>query len=147
MATVSKKNIDSSTTKKMAKKRAGPKKGKARILNEGIVHIKSTFNNTLVSVTDMHGGQLSFSSGGHCGFSGHRKATPYAAQLAAERAAQTARDTYSLKRVVVKLSGPGIPARDSATRALRSVGLEIMSLEDCTRLPHNGCRPPKKRRV
>ena len=153
MATANPKKAADNTAEKepvqKAKKRFAGKKVKKRhrVVTEGVAHIQATFNNTIVALTDMQGQVLAFSSAGACGFSGHRKATPYAGQMAAEKAGSLARDNFSMKRVAVQVRGPGIPARDSAIRALRSLGLEITSLEDCTRLPHNGCRPPKKRRV
>jgi len=153
MATaVPKKSADNvsekESTQKGKKRFAGKKvKKRHRVVTEGIAHIQATFNNTVVAITDPQGQVLTASSAGGCGFSGHRKATPYAGQLAAEKAGSLARDNYAMKRIAVQVRGAGIPARDSAIRALRSVGLEIVSLEDCTQLPHNGCRPPKKRRV
>jgi small subunit ribosomal protein S11 len=118
---------------------------KNRIVTEGVAHIQATFNNTKVSITDTQGNLLCASSSGACGFKGSRKGTPYGAQLASEAAAKNAVDNFGMKRIAVKVRGPGA-GRDSAMRGLRTV-LEIISFEDRTRLPHNGCRPRKKRRV
>lgn len=124
---------------------ASKNRGKRKV-SEGIVHIKATFNNTLVSVSDSGGNVLGQSSGGACGFKGSRKGTPWAAQLAAEKAVREAKEAYDLRRVEVEVSGPGA-GRDSAIRAIPAAGLEVIKLTDKTRLPHNGCRPRKKRRV
>ena len=120
------------------------KKGK-RTVSEGVVHIHSTFNNTIVTITDRQGNTLSWATAGSCGFKGSRKSTPFAAQVAAERAGQAALE-YGLKSLEVFVSGPG-PGRESAVRSLNSVGYRISNIEDITPIPHNGCRPPKKRRV
>lgn len=117
-----------------------------RKISEGVAHIKATFNNTLISISTPAGDVLCQTSAGSSGFKGSRKGTPFAAQLAAEAAAKKAVDEYSLRRVAVEVSGPGA-GRDSAIRALRGAGLEVIRLIDKTRLPHNGCRPRKKRRV
>lgn len=117
-----------------------------RKISEGVAHIQATFNNTVISITTPSGDLLCQSSAGRSGFKGSRKGTPFAAQLAAETVAKKAFDEYSLRRVVVEVSGPGA-GRDSAIRALRSAGLDVIRLVDKTRLPHNGCRPRKKRRV
>ena len=111
----------------------------------GIVHILATFNNTLVTVTDTQGDVISWASAGGEGFKGSRKSTPYAAQLAAEKAAQKAMQ-YGVKTVSVSLKGPG-SGRESAVRAISSVGINITAIKDETPVPHNGCRPPKRRRV
>lgn len=113
---------------------------------QGIVHIQSTFNNTLVSISDMQGAVISWSSAGSVGmFKGTRKGTPFAAQVAAERAARAAME-HGLRRVDVFVKGPGA-GRETAIRALQGVGLEVTLIKDVTPIPHNGCRPPKRRRV
>jgi len=129
---------------KAGKKKAFKKKEK-RIVPAGIVHIQATFNNTLVSVTDPEGRLVCWSSAGALGFRGSRKGTPFAAQQAALRAANAARD-HGMKAVEVRVKGPGA-GRESAIRALATVGLEIRTIKDVTPIPHNGCRPPKRRRV
>jgi len=111
----------------------------------GIAHIQSTFNNTIVTLTDVKGGAISWSSAGQVGFKGTKKGTPFAAQLASEAAARKAQE-HGLKRVDVYVKGPG-SGRETAVRALAQVGLEISLIRDVTPLPHNGCRPPKRRRV
>jgi small subunit ribosomal protein S11 len=111
----------------------------------GIAHIQSTFNNTIITLTDTQGNALSWSSAGAVGFKGTKKGTPFAAQLAAEAAARRAQD-HGLKRVEVLVKGPGA-GRETAIRALSTVGIEVSLIRDVTPLPHNGCRPPKRRRV
>jgi small subunit ribosomal protein S11 len=111
----------------------------------GVAHIKATFNNVLVTLTDIYGNTISWSSAGKNGFKGSRKNTPYAAQISAEAAAKEAVD-LGLRKVDVLVKGPGA-GREAAIRALNTAGLEIMSIKDITPIPHNGCRPPKKRRV
>jgi small subunit ribosomal protein S11 len=111
----------------------------------GIAHIQSTFNNTIVTLTDTQGNALSWSSAGAVGFKGTKKGTPFAAQLAAEAAARRAQD-HGLRRVEVLVKGPGA-GRETAIRALATVGIEVSLIRDVTPLPHNGCRPPKRRRV
>ena len=111
----------------------------------GIAHIKATFNNVLVTLADIYGNTISWSSAGKNGFKGSRKNTPYAAQISAEAAAKEAFD-LGLRKVDVLVKGPGA-GREAAIRALNTAGLEIMSIKDITPIPHNGCRPPKKRRV
>jgi small subunit ribosomal protein S11 len=111
----------------------------------GQVHIQSTFNNTIVTVTDPQGNALTWTSTGSAGFKGSRKSTPYAAQLAAAQAARSAMD-MGMREADVFLKGPG-PGRESAIRSLQAAGLRVRSITDVTPLPHNGCRPPKKRRV
>lgn len=111
----------------------------------GVVHIQSTFNNTIVSVTDTKGNLVSWASSGGLGFKGNRKSTPYAAQMTAERAAKLSME-HGLKSVSVLVKGPGA-GREAAIRALQSAGLEINMIKDVTPIPHNGCRPPKRRRV
>ena len=120
------------------------KKERKNITN-GVVHVNSSFNNTMVTITDVQGNTISWSSSGLMGFKGSRKSTPYAAQLAAEDAGKKASE-HGLKNVDVEVSGPG-SGRDSALRALQSIGFNITSIRDVTPIPHNGCRPPKRRRV
>ncbi len=117
-----------------------------KVVAQGIAYVDASFNNTKVSITDPQGNLLSWSTAGANNFSGSRKGTPYAGQLAAQAAARKAVEKYQLRRVAVRVVGPGT-ARDMAIRGLHSAGLEIISLEDRTPLPHNGCRPRKKRRV
>ena len=112
---------------------------------QGLVHIKSTFNNTIVSITDVKGDLISWASAGSVGFKGSRKGTPFGAQLAAENAARKAQD-HGLRRVDVHVKGPG-SGRETAIRALQAVGIEVSIIKDVTPIPHNGCRPPKRRRV
>jgi small subunit ribosomal protein S11 len=120
------------------------KKSKKNILN-GIVHVQATFNNTLITITDVSGNVLAWSTAGARGFKGSRKSTPFAAQRAAEVAADKA-GKFGLKEIEVRVKGPG-SGRESAITALQAAGLTIKAIEDVTPLPHNGCRPPKKRRV
>nr|YP_010032347.1 ribosomal protein S11 [Schizocladia ischiensis]QOW07554.1 ribosomal protein S11 [Schizocladia ischiensis] len=120
------------------------KKGKHNVIT-GVAHIKSTFNNNIITITDLDGNTLSWGSAGSAGFKGSRKSTPYAAQLAAEKATVQARD-YGLKKVEVVIKGQG-SGRETAIRSLYSNGLEIISITDITAVPYNGCRPPKRRRV
>ena len=120
-------------------------KGGRQVL-QGVVHVDSTFNNTRVAISDMHGNVLSWSTGGKLGHKGSRKATAYVAQLIAQDAAKKAMMTYGLKEVEVEVKGPGA-GRESAVRGIDAAGLEITVLRDVTPLPHNGCRPPKKRRI
>ena len=120
------------------------KKERKNITN-GVVHVNSSFNNTMVTITDVQGNTISWSSSGLMGFKGSRKSTPYAAQLAAEDAGKKASE-HGLKNVDVEVSGPG-SGRESALRALQSIGFTITSIRDVTPIPHNGCRPPKRRRV
>ncbi|MBL1065622.1 30S ribosomal protein S11 [Streptomyces sp. 7-21] len=111
----------------------------------GHAHIKSTFNNTIVSITDPSGNVISWASAGHVGFKGSRKSTPYAAQMAAENAARRAQE-HGMRKVDVFVKGPG-SGRETAIRSLQATGLEVGSIQDVTPTPHNGCRPPKRRRV
>ena len=111
----------------------------------GHAHIKSTFNNTIVSICDPQGNVISWASAGHVGFKGSRKSTPFAAQMAAENAARKAQE-HGLRRVDVHVKGPG-SGRETAIRALQAVGIEVSIIKDVTPIPHNGCRPPKRRRV
>jgi small subunit ribosomal protein S11 len=128
----------------MAKKIRTKKKVKKNISN-GVVHIKSTFNNTIVTITDSGGNVVSWSSAGVQGFKGSRKSTPFSAQLAAEDAARKAME-HGMKTVEVYVKGPG-PGRESALRALQATGFNVVMIKDVTPIPHNGCRPPKRRRV
>jgi len=125
-------------------KRAGKKRTR-RNVSRGIAHVKATFNNTMVTITDTNGEVLCWASAGTVGFKGTRKSTPFAAQRAAERAAYAAKK-YGLAEVEVRVKGPG-SGRESAVTALQSAGIRITSIEDATPLPHNGCRPAKRRRV
>ena len=113
---------------------------------KAVVHVKATFNNTLISITDRQGNALCWATAGGSGFRGSRKSTPFAAQVAAEKAGKQAIELYGLKNLDVKVNGPG-PGRESAVRALNSCGLKVSNITDVTPIPHNGCRPPKKRRV
>jgi small subunit ribosomal protein S11 len=121
------------------------KKKKENVEAQGIAHIKSTFNNTNITLTSLTGAVISWASAGKVGFKGSRKNTPYAAQQAAENAAKEAMD-LGLRQVAVEVKGPGA-GREAAIRSLQAAGLEITSIKDVTPIPHNGCRPPKKRRV
>ena len=127
------------------KKTVRKKKGERKKVERGQAHIQSTFNNTLVTLTDMDGNALSWSSAGSNGFRGSRKSTPFAAQSAAEVAAKAAME-HGLKTVEVYVKGPG-SGREAAIRALQTAGLNVTMIKDITPIPHNGCRPPKKRRV
>ena len=128
------------TAKKVVKRRR-----ERKVVEKGAVHIRSSFNNTMVTITDLEGNALSWASSGGLGFRGSRKSTPFAAQTAAETAAKAAME-YGLKTVEVYVKGPG-QGREAAIRALQSAGLEVVSIKDVTPIPHNGCRPPKRRRV
>ncbi|HKJ18543.1 MAG TPA: 30S ribosomal protein S11 [Xanthomonadales bacterium] len=112
---------------------------------DGIAHVHASFNNTIITITDRQGNALSWATSGGAGFRGSRKSTPFAAQVAAENAGRAALD-YGLKNLEVRVKGPG-PGRESSVRALNSVGYKITNITDVTPIPHNGCRPPKKRRV
>ena len=132
----------------MAKKNVVKRVAKKRVkkhIERGQAHIQSSFNNTIVTLTDAEGNALSWASSGGLGFRGSKKSTPYAAQMAAETAAQAAL-VHGLKTVEVMVKGPG-SGREAAIRALQSAGLEVTSIKDVTPVPHNGCRPPKRRRV
>jgi small subunit ribosomal protein S11 len=131
-------------TKPAGKKKAFKKREK-RVVPSGVVHIQATFNNTMVSITDIEGRLVCWSSAGSLGFKGSRKGTPFAAQQAAARAANAARD-HGMRSVEVRVKGPGA-GRESAVRALGTAGLEVRHIKDVTPIPHNGCRPPKRRRV
>ena len=121
------------------------KKRERKNITSGVVHVNSTFNNTMITITDVQGNAVAWSSAGLMGFKGSRKSTPYAAQLAAEDAGKKASE-HGLKNIDVEVSGPG-SGRESALRALQSIGFTITSIKDVTPIPHNGCRPPKRRRV
>jgi small subunit ribosomal protein S11 len=129
----------------MATKTAQAKKKVKRSVANGVVHIQSTFNNTIVTITDGAGNTVAWSSAGVLGFKGSRKSTPFAAQVAAEDAAKKAVEV-GMKNVEVFIKGPG-PGRESALRALQNTGFHVTSIKDVTPVPHNGCRPPKRRRV
>ena len=124
---------------------ARDRKKERKNITNGVVHVSSSFNNTMVTITDVQGNTIAWSSSGLMGFKGSRKSTPYAAQLAAEDAGKKASE-HGLKNVDVEVSGPG-SGRESALRALQSIGFTITSIRDVTPIPHNGCRPPKRRRV
>lgn len=124
--------------------RKNNKQDRQNIVN-GITHIKSTFNNTIITITDLKGKTISWCSAGASGFKGAKKATPFAAQMAAEKAAKIASD-IGMRQTEVTINGPGA-GRETAVRALQSVGINITLIKDITPIPHNGCRPPKKRRV
>ena len=116
-----------------------------KVVVDGIAHINATFNNTIITITDRQGNTLSWATSGGSGFRGSRKSTPFAAQVASERAGEAAKE-FGLKNLEVRVKGPG-PGRESAVRALNSAGFKVQSITDVTPIPHNGCRPPKKRRV
>ena len=128
----------------MANPKAAKKKVKKNVAT-GIAHIQSTFNNTIVTVTDVHGNVVAWSSAGSSSFKGSRKSTPFAAQIAAENAARKAQD-HGMRSVAIFVNGPGA-GRESALRAFQIVGMKISLIRDVTPIPHNGCRPPKRRRV
>ena len=128
-----------------AKKGATKKRRERKNIEKGAAHIRSTFNNTIVTITDLSGNALSWASSGGLGFRGSRKSTPFAAQTAAETAAKAAME-HGLKTVEVYVKGPG-SGREAAIRALQAAGLDVTMIKDVTPIPHNGCRPPKRRRV
>lgn len=136
------------TTAAPAAKSSAPrtrvKRGKKQIA-DGVAHIHASFNNTIVTISDRQGNTLSWATAGGSGFRGSRKSTPYAAQVAAERAGEAAKE-YGVKNLEVLVKGPG-PGRESSIRALNAIGYKITNITDVTPIPHNGCRPPKKRRV
>ena len=129
----------------MAKPNTKAKKKVKKVVVDGIAHVHASFNNTIITLSDRQGNVLSWATSGGAGFRGSRKSTPFAAQVAAEHAGKDARD-MGVKHLEVRVKGPG-PGRDSAVRALNSVGFEISNISDVTPIPHNGCRPPKRRRV
>ena len=147
---MAKEQQEAATTTAPAKpskhKKEFKKKRERRIVPHGVVCIQATFNNTIVTITDPDGRAVCWSSAGAIGFKGSRKGTPYAAQQASMAAAGVARDQYGMKSVEVRVKGPG-SGRESAMRALASSGLHIQHIRDVTPIPHNGCRPPKRRRV
>ncbi len=122
------------------------KKKVKKQLPEGIAHVYASFNNTIITITDRQGNAVSWATAGGCGFRGSRKSTPFAAQVAAEKAGRAAQDIAGMKNLEVRVQGPG-PGRESAVRSLNACGFRITNIEDVTPIPHNGCRPPKKRRV
>ena len=132
-------------TKATAKGAASRKRRERKNIDKGAAHIQSTFNNTIVTITDVQGNAVSWASSGEMGFRGSKKSTPFAAQTAAETAAKVAVD-HGMKTVEVYVKGPGA-GRESAIRALQATGLEVTLIKDVTPIPHNGCRPPKRRRV
>ncbi|GAA0304336.1 small subunit ribosomal protein S11 [Gracilibacillus halotolerans] len=129
----------------MARKQTTRKRRVKKNVEVGIAHIRSTFNNTIVTITDVQGNVISWSSAGALGFKGSRKSTPFAAQMAAEAAGKTAQDN-GMKTLEVTVKGPGA-GREAAIRSLQAAGLEVTAIRDVTPVPHNGCRPPKRRRV
>ena len=138
--------FSSSHTQRMATAKTGSAKKSKRVVDpEGIAHVNATFNNTMITITDMHGNTISWASSGKAGFKGSKKSTPFAATVAAEACAREALG-LGLKRVHVRVQGPG-SGRESAIQALAAAGLQVRSIKDVTPIPHNGCRPPKRRRV
>jgi len=132
----------------MARRRGAPRRGarrERRNIPRGQAHIQATFNNTIITFTDMQGNAVAWASAGTAGFKGSRKSTPYAAQLAAQQAARNAQDN-GMREVDVFVKGPG-PGREAAIRSLQAAGMVVRSITDVTPIPHNGCRPPKRRRV
>jgi len=136
----------STSTAKAAAAAGRTRKRARRTVSDGVVHINASFNNTLITVTDRQGNALAWGSAGAAGFKGSRKSTPFAAQVAAEKVGTIARDEYGVKIIIVFVKGPG-PGRESALRAFVALGFKIIEITDVTGLPHNGCRPRKKRRV
>jgi small subunit ribosomal protein S11 len=129
----------------MAKTAPKSRKRVKKTVVDGIAHIHATFNNTIITITDRQGNTLSWATSGGSGFRGSRKSTPFAAQIASQKAGETAKE-FGMQSLEVFIKGPG-PGRESAVRALNSIGLKITNITDVTPIPHNGCRPPKKRRV
>ncbi len=129
----------------MARQSARPKRRERRVVSSGRAYVQSTFNNTIVTITDAEGGVLAWASSGSVGFKGTKKGTPFAARLAAEAVARKVLE-YGLRRVDVYVKGPG-SGRETAIRSLQSAGLEVSSIRDITPIPHNGCRPPRRRRI
>jgi small subunit ribosomal protein S11 len=129
----------------MAKDNIRVKKKVKKSIAEGIAHVHASFNNTIITITDRQGNALSWATSGGAGFKGSRKSTPFAAQVAAEAAGKAAQE-FGVKNIEVRIKGPG-PGRESSVRALNAIGLKITSIQDVTPVPHNGCRPPKKRRI
>ena len=122
------------------------KKKSKKIVHDGVMHIHASFNNTIVMFSDKQGNSLCWETAGGSGFRGSRKSTPFAAQVAAEKAGTKAKDEFGMKSVDIFVNGPG-PGRESAVRAVIALGIKIVTIKDVTGIPHNGCRPPKKRRV
>ncbi|HLT54935.1 MAG TPA: 30S ribosomal protein S11 [Bacillota bacterium] len=129
----------------MARRTNTRKRRVKKNIETGVAHIRSTFNNTIVTITDVHGNAVAWSSAGALGFKGSRKSTPYAAQMAAETAAKASME-HGMRSLEVNVKGPGA-GREAAIRALQAAGLEVTAIKDVTPVPHNGCRPPKRRRV
>lgn len=129
----------------MAKAKTKPKKKIKRTVTDGVAHVHASFNNTVITITDRQGNALAWGTAGASGFKGSRKSTPFAAQVAASRVGEAVQE-YGLKNLEVRVKGPG-PGRESAVRALNNAGFKIATITDVTPIPHNGCRPPKKRRV
>ena len=129
----------------MAKQTAKGKKKAKKVVVDGIAHVHASFNNTIITITDRQGNALSWATSGGSGFRGSRKSTPFAAQVAAENAGRAAQE-HGLQNLEVRVNGPG-PGRESSVRSLNAVGFKITNIIDVTPIPHNGCRPPKKRRV
>jgi len=129
----------------MARPQKTTKKKIKRTVVDGIAHVHASFNNTIITITDRQGNGLSWATAGGSGFRGSRKSTPFAAQVAADRAGQVAKE-YGMKNVEVRIKGPG-PGRESSVRALNALGFRVTNIIDITPIPHNGCRPPKRRRV
>ena len=129
----------------MAKAATRSRKKVKKNVADGIAHVHASFNNTIITITDRQGNTLSWATSGGSGFHGSRKSTPFAAQVAAERAGKVAQE-FGMKNLEVRVKGPG-PGRESSIRALNAVGFKITNISDVTPIPHNGCRPPKKRRV
>lgn len=129
----------------MAKDKVKVRRRERKNIASGVVHVNSTFNNTMITITDVQGNTVAWSSAGTMGFKGSRKSTPYAAQVAAEDAGRKAQE-HGMKTLEVEVKGPG-SGRESALRALQSIGFQITSIRDVTPIPHNGCRPPKRRRI
>ena len=132
------------TAQQVAASQRARKKVKKHV-SDGIAHVHASFNNTIITITDRQGNTLSWATSGGAGFRGSRKSTPFAAQVAAEAAGRVAIE-YGIKNLDVRIKGPG-PGRDSSVRALNALGIKILSISDVTPVPHNGCRPPKKRRI
>ncbi len=133
-------------TETAAAKGRKPRVKGGKVIPNGVVHIRATFNNTIVTITDQRGATVSWSSSGRCGFRGSRKSTAYAATVVAQEAARTAVTTVGMREVEIEVQGPGA-GRESAIRAVQSAGLNVTAIRDVTPVPHNGCRPPKQRRV
>ena len=129
----------------MAKQTTKTRKKVKNVVVDGIAHVHASFNNTIITITDRQGNALSWATSGGSGFRGSRKSTPFAAQVAAENAGRVAQE-YGMKNLEVRVNGPG-PGRESSVRSLNAVGFKIINIVDVTPIPHNGCRPPKKRRV